>query len=381
MRAIIRIVIVLLPGLLAGIPNAMAFTALGHGRLVGMAAVRADYDSNIFVSDSQVEDVIATLTGEVRYARDSSLVTFEAAAGANVLRFSEHDGQNSADPYIMGALGYTPSEKTELRGELSLRRNTLANESVNARTKSNDLALRGRFQHLPSDKLGFRLEGTYNRSDYLTSGYSDIENYSGSAQLVHVYSEKLKLLAGVTALEWRTDSSVPTRRGVSSRDWRYTMGAEGEFGPKITGEANVGLLHRGFTTAGFSNADTLYVSGRVSWTASGKTIWSVLAAQDLGLSAADQSVKSLNCGVSVLHRLSEKVSLEGNVGVDRSSYVGFAGVANRKDDGYTVRARLNYALREYASVDVSTGYRNNDSSNVVSDYDRFNFGVGATFRF
>src|SRR6185369_8368144 len=137
--------------------------------------------------------------------------------------------------------GYQPSDKTNLRGGLSYRRNSIGNATVNDRTKSNDLLLDGRFEHLATEKFGWRLDGVYSNMNYLTTGYSDVESYSVGAHAVHVYSPKLKLLGGITTGEGWT-SGVRGRRGVSSQDWRYTVGAEGEFAPKVTGDVSVGWV-------------------------------------------------------------------------------------------------------------------------------------------
>lgn len=381
MLVLSRFILLATLGGMVAIPSAGAFVTLGHGRLVGTTTARADYDSNIFVSNRQIDDLVGTLTGEVRYVRDAGIVSLEAAAGATWLGFAEHSELNSFDPHLTAQLGYKPSDKTDARAGLAFRRNSIGNEAVNARTESNDFDLDGSVDHLTSEKLGLRLTGAYVLSNYLTPGYSDIESYSAGAHAVYEYSPKLKLLAGITTLESWTDSEVVGRAGVSARDWRYTVGAEGEFAPKVTGGVSAGIVQRQFKTTGFDDTASLYFSGQVTWTASEKTSWSAVASEDLSLTAADQSARTLSLSLSLNRELVEKLSFVGSVGVDRSTYTGFNGVGGRKDDGYTVRARLDYTLRDNASVDVSAGYRDNGSTVAISDYDRFNFGAGITVRF
>lgn len=363
------------------VSSLQAIAPLGRGRLVGNVVARVDYDSNIFVNDKQVDDLVGTFDAGVRYVQDAALLTFEAAVGATVLSFADHDDQNGADPYLEGRLGYKPSDKTNLNGTLTYRKNSLANDAVNDRTESNDLVLDGRFEHLTTEKLGFRLTGAYSKSDYLTAGYSDIENYGLGAHVLHVYSPKLNLLAGIHQNESWTKPGATRRRSAGSRDWRYTVGAEGEFAPKVKGEASVGVVQRSFKGTGFTDGDELFLAGLVTWAAAEKTSFTLRARRDVSLSAADQAVKSFNVSVSVSHALAQKLDVEGSVGYDHSNYVGFLGASKRDDDGMIYRARLNYTLNDRVSFDVSTGYRNSTSNFAAATYDRFNFGAGVSARF
>lgn len=381
MRAYPRIFLFALAGALVLGQRATAITTVGHGRLVGTGSVRLDYDSNIFVNRSEVDDLVGTLTGEARYVRDAGIVTFEAAGGLAALAFFDHSALNSVDPYLRSQLGYTPSDKTSALGSLDYRRNSIGNEAVNARTKSNDLMLDGSVEHLPSEKLGFRFTGSYFDSDYLTAGYSEVQNYTLGAHVVHIYSPKLKLLAGLTAVEWWTDAAGTGRRDAGSKDLRYTVGAEGDFASKLTGQASVGMVHRSFNGSGFNDSDALYLMTRVKWAASDKTTWIAQADQNLNFTAADQSVRNLSLTVGLNEKLMEKLTFEGSVGYDRSNYSGFNGLGSRSDHGYVIRGRFDYSFTDLASFDISFGYRDNSSTIAFSDYSRLNIGVGVNVRF
>jgi hypothetical protein len=360
---------------------AQAFVVLGHGRLIGTATARADYDSNIFVNDSEVGDYVGTFTGAVRYVRDASAFTMDAGAGITLLGFVDHDDQNAADPFVDAVIGYSPSDKTTIRGAFAYRRSSIANEIVNDRTQSNDLLLDGSITHLTTEKLGFRVAADYVTSNYQTSGYSDVFHYSAGVHGVYVYSPKLKLLAGITKLEWWTEHRAAGRRSPDSKDWRYTISAEGELTPKITGDVSAGLVQRDSGSSGFNDADALFLAGQVTWSAYEKTSFFSKVSQDLSVSAADQSVKALSFAVGMNHAISEKISFEGSAGVDRVRFQSFRGTDNREDDSWVVRSRLSYTYSDQMSFDVSGGYRQNDSNVAVSNYDRFNLGVGANLRF
>ncbi len=379
----------MLAAALAAAPSGWSFVTLGHGRLIGSASLRADYDSNIYVSSSEVDDLIGTATGEMRYVRQAGIVSFEAATGLSAIGFVDNSEQNGVEPFVEARIGYDPSGKTSARAALSYRRVTMANESVNDRTKSNDFLFDGSVEHLTTEKLGFRLTGNYQHSASLTTGYSDTERGSIGAHGVHLYSPKLKLLAGVTA-GTAESGGENGRRAIDGSDVRYTVGAEGEFTRKVTGEFHVGYAHRDLDGPGAGDTGMLYLLSRVSWQAAEKTTWSLVAARDFGVSAADQSVKSTRFAIELSQRFSEKMIFDGSFGIDSSRYEGLGVVpavpgarpiANRDDDGVVVRGRLTYILRDDTSLEVSAGYRDNDSSQAIATYDRFNLGAAVLFRF
>jgi hypothetical protein len=365
---------------LAAAPFGWSVETIGHGRLTGSTTLRADYDSNIFVNSSQVEDFIGMATGELRYSRDASVVTLDLAAGFNALGFADHTDQNGFEPYLNAKWGYQPSGKTDAQASLNFRRSTVANETVNDRTKSNDYSFDGQVQHLTTDKLGFRVTAQFSQSTNLTTGYSDTERGNIGVHGVHVYSPKLKLLAGVTA--GLANSTGETGRiKIKGDDIRYTVGAEGDFASKIKGTISAGYVERKFDRASMGNAGTLYLMNRISWQAAEKTTWSLVMNRDFGVSAGDQSIRSTQFTVELWHQLSEKLTFEGSAGWDQSDYSAPPSTGSRKDDGYVARGRLVYTLRENASLEFSAGYRDNDSSLATSTYDRINAGAAFMFRF
>src|SRR3954468_6758686 len=106
-----RLLYLVFAGCLAAPITGRAWITLGHGRVVSSVGARVDYDSNIFLSNTEVDDWIGSLNADVRYIRDSGMVTLEAAAGATAMAFADHSDQNGVDPFISGKFGYQPSDK------------------------------------------------------------------------------------------------------------------------------------------------------------------------------------------------------------------------------------------------------------------------------
>ncbi|MBX3736118.1 MAG: outer membrane beta-barrel protein [Candidatus Didemnitutus sp.] len=363
------------------IAASLSAAEIGRSRVVSTVGARLDYDSNIFVNNSEVHDWVYSMNGGVRVIHDVSELTTDVGVWANGQIFTDHSDQNSFDPGIDARLAYVPSDKTNIKVGTSWRRSSMANEALNTRAKSADFALNGQWEHLASEKFGARLTGDYTKSDYRTAGYSDLANYSVGVDAIYVYSPKLKALAGVTWGESWTSHRSFNRRNPGGDDTRYTVGFEGELAPKVTGELSVGVQKRSFATASFGDNSSLYLSTRLTWAAAQKTVWNLRASQGLNVTAADQSSKNFDSSLSLTQELAERLSLEGSVGYTRANYSSFGGAGARRDHGANARLRLNYALSESASIDASAGIRDNSSDLATSDYQQFNFGAGFTYRF
>jgi len=363
------------------VAGGLSAAEIGRSRVVSTVGARLDYDSNIFVNNSEVHDWIYSMNGGVRVIHDVSELTSDVGVWANGQIFTDHSDQNSFDPGIDARLAYVPSDKTNMKIGASWRRSSMANEALNTRSKSADFALNAQWEHLATEKFGARFTGDYWKSDYRTAGYSDLANYTVGVDAIYVYSPKLKALAGVAWGESWTTHRAFNRRNPGGDDTRYTLGFEGELAPKVTGEIRVGVQDRSFATAGFGDESALFLSSRLTWAAAQKTVWNLRANQGLNVTAADQSSKNFDASLSLTQELAERVSLEGSVGYTRANYSAFGGAGARRDHGANARLRVNYALNENASFDASAGIRDNSSSLATSDYQQFNFGAGFTYRF
>ncbi len=354
---------------------------LGRGRLVGSAGARVEHDSNLFLNQRGGADWSAAWRGEARYTRDSGLVSLDSAAGLQVVRFREFEEQDAVDPFAEASSTYRPSDKTEARAAVAYRRQSVANDAVSDRTRSDEFTAEGRFEHQVTEKLGWRAAGAWVFSNYLTAGYSDVGRSEAGLHAVHLFSPKLKLLAGLTLADAWTRAPGAGRVAAAAGDWRLTVGAEGEFSPKITGEVSAGLVRRDWKRAGFANDEALFLAARVAWAASEKTTWTLRAMQDLSLSAADQSVRAFDLSLGVGRSFTSKLSVEGGIGYVRAAYRGFQGAGNRDDHGGSLRGAIRYLVGRRATLEAAAGWRDHRSTEELATYRRAYSSVGVTVRF
>lgn len=354
---------------------------LGRSRVVSNATVRVDYDSNILLNQSEVEDLIASTTLGTRLVHDASVLKTEAGITAHGYLFADHDENNAFDPGVDGRVAYAPSDKTDFMGKASYARQSQPNEALNDRAESNELLVEGSFRHLATEKLGYRFEADYRSSDYRSAGYSDVKRSGFGADVLWQYSPKLQVFVGLNASTSETRNRPGGRLNAGGDDTRFTVGFEGDVSAKVTGFLRVGVVRREFEVAGRGSDEALFVDTQLHWEAAEKSLWVLSASQDFGVTAVDQSSKSFNLSLSLTHDLSEKVSLESSVGYTHAEYTSFTAFGSRTDEGANGRLRLNYTLRSDLVADVSLGYRNIDSTLGLSSYDQLTCGAGLSYRF
>ncbi len=382
------------------VPSVWAITPIGHGRLVGTAAANFQYDSNIFLANPDAaqkvyaskppsfSDWILSESGDLHYVRDAGITTLNTGGGVVASEFAHNKKQDSVDPYIDGQVGYSDSDKTEAHGNFSLHRNTVANAAANTRTRSDDTVFGGSVQYLPTEKLGFRLIGSFANSNYISPGFSDTYGYTVGINAIDYYSPKLKLLAGLAGGEnWADANPEVHLPGLRGADVRYTVGAEGEIAPKVTANSTIGVVRRQFRTGSHASSATLYSDSRATWAETEKRSWSLEATQDFSVSAIDQSVRSLGLFVSLNDMLAEKLTLQAAAGYERSNYLSLGGTGSRTDSGPAAHARLTYQVSDTTTAEIFSSYRNNASSSdnyseaQLAHFSRFTFGAGVTSRF
>lgn len=365
----------------AGVLSASYAVELGRGRIESMVSVKADYDSNIFLNENEVEDFIFSGSGTVSYIRDVALVSTELAGGARASLFADHSEQDSFDPFANGYLVFTPSEKTTVKGRASYERMTTANEALNDLVESDDITLDGSLQSLFSEKLGYRISGGYRLNDYKNAGYADVFSYSAGLDGVYIYSPKLTMLAGYNYRESWTDNRVLGAGDPSSEDSRFSVGLEGELAPKVSGHLSVGIVERNFDSGAYDDSSGLFASSGLKWIVSPKTTATITVLQDFDTTAANQSSKNSSLLLGLTQVLNDRWTLDGTVGYTHAKYEGALNLNNRTDDIYRAKVRANYAFASNMMLEFSLGYSDSDSTNPFSTYDRVVTGVGlnATF--
>lgn len=354
---------------------------LAGGRIETDATAEFSHDSNIFLNSNQISDWDASLDASANYTRDIAEVSSNASLGFNSDAFARYTGQDDVDPFANGSLTYRPSDDTVTTGSFSYARNTLANQQLNTRTKSNDLNLSGSFQDLVTGKVGYRLTGSYLDSNYLTTGYADVLDYNAGLDAVYVYSPKLTLLAGYAYGQFWNRNRAAGDADAASRDSFYTVGAEGEVAPKVTGTIEAGAEYETFDRSTFNNGGAFFLSTGLNWAAAEKTTVSLNAAQNFDLTAVEQSARDTSINLGATQALDAQWGIGGSVAYIRADYQGALRVGDRLDNTYQVEGKVTYAVTTNVTFQCAIGYDKVNSTIAFSAYDRLLTSVSVVARF
>jgi len=354
---------------------------LAGGRIETDATAQLSHDSNVFLNSNQISDWDASLDASANYTRDIAEVSSNASLGFNSDAFARYTSQDDVDPYAKGSLTYRPSDEAITTGSFSYARDTVANQQLNTRTKSNDLNLDGSFQDLFTGKVGYRLTGAYVDSNYLTAGYADVLDYTAGLDAVYVYSPKLTLLAGYGYGESWNRNRTLGEADAASRNSFYTVGAEGEVAPKVTGTIKVGAEHETFDRSLFNNGSTVFLSTGLNWAAAEKTTVSLNAAENFDLTAVEQSAKDTSFNLGATQALDAQWGIGGSVAYIRADYQGARQLGDRLDNTYQVEAKVSYAVTTNVTFQYSIGYDKVNSTVAFSAYDRLLTSVSVAAKF
>lgn len=361
------------------------------GRVDVSLSAREDYDSNIYLTSSDIDDYVTTGSAAVNFTRDVALLNSQASVGATGKYYSRHTGLNTVDPFVNGALTFTPTDKTTVNGSASYARVTGPNETVHDITTSDNLDLGGSFQNLFSEKLGYRLSAGYKDDNYQTANYAETLSYNGGLSAVYVYSPKLTITGNYTHRESWVKDRPKGSGNPASKDERFTVGFEGELAPKTSGVLEVGAQHRKFDNAAFgSGEDGFYAAVKLKWVPAEKTAVNIDLTEDFDTTATAQSAKAGSAQLTVTQTLDKEWSIDGSVGYSHGQFRGgyevlkaghLANDQDRTDDTYRIKGRIVYAIATNVNIDLSAGYSHTDSTFAVSTYNRAIVGVGLTASF
>ncbi len=352
---------------------------LAGGELYARGEVRVEYDSNIFASSSEVDDLVFRLTPGVAWVRDAGLVRAELAGGVEFQQFDEHTSENSSNPFGTLDLDWAREQgKSEGRVSASWRRLSFANTSVNERTRVDNLALGGSVGHFVTEKLGYRLKANYLDQDYLTTGYSSVRKAWAGAEGRYQYSPKLEAVLGYTY----RDSSTRQRFGrssIDSTDHRFLAGLDGELLPKVGGRLAAGYVYRDFATAARGSESGLVLETSLDWTPDADTTVTIFANRDFDTSPVDQTVRSFETGIDFARRVSPKFTVSAGASYEHANYIG--GATGRTDDVFVVRGRAAYQFTELIEGAVDLSNRATDSTLAISDCNKLVIGASLRAQF
>lgn len=256
---------------LAGLVALHANAALWEDQLwavSGEADVTAGYDSNLYAITDGPGDSFAEFKPSLDLSRKDSLLNFNADAWVNWTTFLKHTNDDATDPGLRLTLSY-PANVDELitqAGEFHWIRTTAVDVDIGQRVSQDDLLAKYEGDIINTGKTAVVGRVSFDRDEYLGAPFDTIDTAALGTSAFYSPDNLFRAGLGYDLTLGRSQPNSPGLPSLDETEQAFTIQAEGEFTPKLTGKFSIGAGYTRYTGS-FSNSewDTV-ASGGVVWT-------------------------------------------------------------------------------------------------------------------
>ncbi len=353
--------------------HAAPFAAVGDNAEIFLTAdVSMEVDDNIFLRRSglEVNDVIWKFTPGVdfKFGKDS-LTQGNVFYTHSFHRYADTSKQDT-DLAAVGINSMYSNGKSKFDFGASYRE-TASNEisAPGSILRTDTTSVRGLGEFGITEKTSFSGGIRYESKEY-PGGRPNIDSdaYTIPLDVYFEYSPKLQ-----ASLGYQYRNTDLAGNAVDFKDHFFSVGARGEFTPKLTGQVRVGYVTRDFS----NNRDESDIGAGVDLTyaASEKTSFTIGASSDFETTPTGENnqVKSLNSGANF--RIDEQWSWNVDVSLRSMDY------ATRTDDMMSLGGGFAYTYNENLRFAGRFVHKNQDSPLATATWDNNVFSLSANLRY
>lgn len=343
---------------------AAPFMAVGDNAelfLTGSVAVR--FDDNIFLSpDSSAtkkNDTILSFTPgfELVFGKGSA-TTGNVYYREEFVRYSDNDQQNTSLSNV-GFNSRYDNGKTKMGAAASYAQVAQNQPGVGAGTgqiaRRNVTGLKANTEFAFSQKTSFGAGLNYDKTDYAQTTFTDSASWSVPVDVYYEMTPKLD-----TSVGYRYRDTTLSGSASDSKEHFLSIGARGEFTPKLNGQVRVGYNKRSFARG--SDQTGLGVDSSLDYAFSQKTSFQLAVSNDFSNSATGQPTKVFSRTVSTRSALTEQWNVGASLSVRSIDYGRFGTIPPRNEDFFEGGVNVAYIYSTYLNFTASYSYRNNNAS-------------------
>ncbi len=348
--------------------------------LIGDLSGSVTYDSNIFAFEGGEGDTVFGVTPALTLQRKGSASDIEIVADAKIRRFVDLSDQNSTDPSI--AINFTYPNTGEAlirqRARLTWYKLTYPDYAVGNRVERTELS--GNWQGVLRDngktKIIARLDGS--DLDY-TDFESDVLNLGGGIGLAWSRTELFEYTLTVDYDHSEYSRETGNLNDITRKGYRLNIGARGEFTPKISGSASVGIGRNEYSGDLDGSDNDWSTSADVSWRPSERRSLTLNASRGTSFDALGQAYNRLEAGLSFRQGMSGGFAgvLRGSVGEYDFSDTG----SLRKDKFIRLGAGVDYNLTGRFSAGLHYNWTDRTSDTARYEFSQYEIAASASYRF
>ncbi len=380
--------------------NALKETAVGKFDV--SASLSATYDSRVFgvsstafnasqTSNSAMiashelqseDDFILRFTPAVHLTRKLNWFSVSGSAGIQVSQYIKNEDKSHVVPITTLSVDFDESLKKRLSNNAKIRFSATFDLGQHIDTSVIeqdlvsytyfDLGLNMRYNHSP--KFGLGASTSYSLRDYQTGSiserpYQDLTTVPISVSAFYIYSEKLDFFTqyGFSRTKGKHSTSADL---TDSASHSVSFGANGDFTPKLSGNAQTGYTVVNFENPNNPNQGSLTMGVGLDWKLNVKTSMGFDLDRSFSPSSQGFSMLSTMSRLSVTHRLTQDLSGTAylSYGVVDYTYANIPGVPsagspslNQFGMGVSLQKLINKHFNASGGYDYSHSDRDNDS--------------------
>lgn len=363
----------LLTTLLVASTKAAPFMAVGdNAELFVTASAAVQLDSNIYLdAKNEKNDTIFNFTPGVDLVfGKSSATSGNVYFRDEIRRYNDNDAQN-ANLASVGlnskySNGVTKADFNASYAETAQNSNDVKLSGDIVRRNMTNLG--GKFEFGISEKTVIGIGAAFEKTAYKQASFVDSNIWSMPVDVYYQASPKLDWSVG-----YRYRSSDLAGAARDSADHFLSIGARGEFTPKLSGQVRVGYTNRTFDVG--SDESLFGVDGNLTYLYSDKTSYRFTFGNDFGSSGTGESTKNLSFGLNADSKFTEQWQMSVGVNYKTTEY------PKRTDDYLTGLVSVTYVYNNYVNFNASLTLNNNSSDLAGAEFSQNIFSLGANVRY
>jgi hypothetical protein len=356
---------------------AAPFMAIGDGAelfVTGTVGVRAD--DNIFLNGAKEDDFIFDINPGLDLTFGKNAQTKGSLTAA--VAFSNYADHSNLNTSLFSSNFTTRYDDGKMKLGLNLGFSELNQNAPDIRglTRRDIFSTSGNGELEVSQLTSVGGGVQFSHENYKRRSYNDSDTFTVPLNFYYKWTPKIDVSAGYRYRDYEV-----TGIGQDSQDHFFSIGARGEFSPKLTGTFGVGIATRERSgvspTTGGRNGDdsTLGLDASFSYEVSPKTSLELGASNDFGTSPQGAQQKNFTLNGSVMTKLTEEWSVNGGVSYRRIDYY------TRQDDYWEANLGAAFTLSANVRIVGAYTYRNYISELPGSDFTNNVFSIAANLRY
>jgi len=375
MKTAIRTTIAL--AALSVVAQAAPFLAVGDSAelfLTGTAGVRSD-DNVLLSANSKSDTIYQFAPGLDLVFGNNSLTKGHVFYKETSDRYTNHSTLNT-NLSSFGLASAYDDQKLKMNLDSSfdqLAQNTVDTQAANpdSLSRRDIFKINGGSEIGMTDKSSIGASVSYEDTDYIKRIFDDSKITTVPVNYYYEVSPKVDMSFGYRYRNTKLHS------GFNSNDSFYSVGARGEFTPKLSGSVAIGYSQRTFSK-GIKSEKTPGIDSSLTYAASEKTTVRFGVSNDFGVSGVGAAQRNLSYNFGVQSKMSEEWSAGVNLSYRAIRYLG---AGSRTDDYFEGGLNATYVINQVVNIVGGVTYRKNDSDLTGSNFDNTVYSLAANFRY